>query len=663
MKRHFIIVANLAALAVLNLTPRLAAQEAASIPSPVAEQKLSGSLELGNRWVQNVNGSSDVYRSVVNLGEGPRVFGGQVKYRDTSGRRLGWLDASALGWGGDPYNTARVEGGLRDLYSFRFDYRNVAYFNALPSFANPLLADGIFTSQRSFDITRRLIDTELEIKPNSTISPFFSFYRGQGFGRGVTTFVSDGNEFPVTSNFDDDVTSFRGGVRFKWSNYNLTVEQGRTTFGDEQQIFLQDGPIAGNRRTPLLGQTLRLDNLVQQYDAESRGIFNRGVVQGRPWDWLNFSGQFLYSQPSVDVRYNHEAGGNLILFQQAAPYTSQLEDSLGSAKRPHSSGSWNTELRPIRGLRVVQSWYTDRFHIAGGSVLKQTFDTIPAAEIETETFNLTVVNYNQHQIDAIYDLHSRVSVRGGHRYVWGDALTRPATLQFSDTPRNAGNVRRHVGLAGANARLPWNVSLDFDFEASPGDETFFRTGLMEYQRAKLRARYRPRPSLTFTGSFSMLNNENPAAGSGAPGAGAADTGFDLESRQTSLAVFWAPNGSRWFNVLADYTRATFHSEIPILSLPFFGSEIARYRDNGHHGSLFADLGLPRNVRLALGGSLSVNTGSRPTRYYQPQARLTAPVANHVSWTAEWRWFGFKEKLFSHENFRTHIFAAGLRLEM
>jgi hypothetical protein len=43
--------------------------------------------------------------------------------------------------------------------------------------------------------------------------------------------------------------------------------------------------------------------------------------------------------------------------------------------------------------------------------------------------------------------------------------------------------------------------------------------------------------------------------------------------------------------------------------------------------------------------------------------LTAPLANHVSWTAEWRWFGFEEKLFSHENFRTHIFAAGLRLEM
>jgi hypothetical protein len=247
--------------------------------------------------------------------------------------------------------------------------------------------------------------------------------------------------------------------------------------------------------------------------------------------------------------------------------------------------------------------------------------------------------------------------------VWGDAITRPATLQFSDTPGNAGNVRRHVGLAGVNARLPWNLSLDFDFEASPGDETFFRTGLMEYQRTKLRARYRPRPSLTFTGSYSLLNNENPAANLISAGTAAAGAGFDLESRQTSLAVFWAPNDSRWFSVLADYTRATFRSEIPILSLPFFGSEIARYRDNGHHGSLFADLGLPRNVRLALGGSLSINAGSRPTRYYQPQARLTAPVANHVSWTAEWRWFGFEEKLFSYENFRTHIFAAGLRLEM
>jgi hypothetical protein len=441
-------------------------------------------------------------------------------------------------------------------------------------------------------------------------------------------------------------------VRLKLSKYNFTLEQGRSTFNDQQEIF-HEGSIPGNRRTQLFDQTLALTELAQDYNAESSGIFNRGVLQGRPWSWLNFSGQFLYSQPEIHVTYDHEASGNFFLFREIAPFTNGLESSIGDAKRPHSSGSWNTEIRPAGRLRIVQSWYTDRFHIAGGSLLNEFFNTTPAAEFETQDVNLTVVNYNQHQVDAIYEVTSRVTVRGGHRYVWGDALVRPATLQFSETPRNSGQVRRNVGLAGASVRLPSNLSLSFDFEASPGDDTFFRTGLMEYQRVKVRARYNIRPSLTVTGSFSLLNNENPAP----------DVNFEFESRQTSVSVFWTPNDNRRFSLLADYTRSTLRSEIPILSLPFFGTELSRYRDNGHYGSVFADVRIAGDARLAVGGSLSINAGSRPTRFYQPEARLTAPLARHVSWTAQWRWFGFEEKLFRYENFRTHLFSTGLRLEL
>ncbi len=650
MRRTSISLVLAAACALFGLGTKVRAQEE-PIPSAVAEQKLTATVDFGNRWVQDIGGSSDVYRSIVNLGEGPRLFGGEARYRDQGGSYLENLDVSAHAWGGDPYNTARIEGGRSNIYSFRVDYRNVAYFHSLPSFANPLLASGLLLSQRSLDITRRMIDTEVEILPNARLSPFFSFYNGAGFGRGVTTFVSDGNEFPVASHFDDDVSSYRGGVRLRLSKYNFLVEQGRTSFEDQQEIF-HDGRIPGNRSTPLFGQTLALDDLSQRYDAESHGIFNRAVLQGHPSPWLTFSGQFLYSQPRVQVRYGHEAKGSLFLLREIAPFTNGMESSLGDAKRPHSSGSWNTEIRPSNRFRIVQSWYTDRFHIAGGSLLNEAFDTVPPATTETSDVNLTLVNYNQHQVDAMYDVTPRVIVRAGHRYVWGDALTRPATLQLAETPRNTGEVRRNVGLAGASVRLPSNLSLNFDFEASPGDDTFFRTGLMEYQRVKVRGRYGIRPSLTITGSFSLLKNENPAPG----------INFDFESRQTSLGVFWTPTNSR-FSVLADYTRATVRSEIPILSLPFFGTELARYRDSGHHGSIFAGIPLVGEARLAVGGSLSINTGSRPTRFYQPEARITAPLARHVSWTAQWRWFGFEEKLFHHENFRSHLFATGLRLQM
>lgn len=640
-------------LAVLGTALAVAGgMRAQEIASPIEEQKLTAEIDVRNRFVEGAGGSRETYRSIVNLGEGPRLFDGQLRFRNAGGKYADRLEASGYSWGGDPYNTARVEFGRQDVYKFRFDYRNATYFNALPSFANPLLAEGLLLSQRSLDINRRQADAELEVKPNSVISPFVAFSHASGFGNGITTFVTDGNEFPVATGLNDSLNTVRGGVRINLKRWNFTLEQGRMTFEDEQQVFFGAGRNRGNRRTSFLGRHVILDDLNQSYEAEGKGTFNRAVVQGRPWELLTFTGQFLYSQPSVDVRYNHAANGDFVLSRAVAAFTGQFEESLGDAQRPHSSGSWSTEIRPHRAVRIVQSWYTDRFHISAGSLTGQTFNTAPETSVELRTFDRLVMNYNQHQVDVIYDAYPRVSLRGGHRYVWGDARVRESTLNLFTGPGNRGELRRHVGLAGASFRVRRKWSATFDFEASPGDETFFRTGLMDYRKAKIRTRYRLHPSFTLAGSFFLLHNDNPAP----------DIDFELRSRQASLSLFWTPDQGRRFTVLADYTRATLETGIPILSLPFFRRQGARYRDRGHHGSVFAETQIG-GVRLRLGGSLSITSGSRPTRFYQPQLRLTGPIRGKLSWVGEWRWFGFNEEFFSHENFRAQVFSAGFRFRL
>ncbi len=145
------------------------------------------------------------------------------------------------------------------------------------------------------------------------------------------------------------------------------------------------------------------------------------MVQGRPWERLSVSGQFLYSQPSIEVNYQEEAAGDLFALRALTPFTNQLGSSLADANRPHSSGSWSTEVRPIGRLRVVQSWYTDRFHISAGAFSSQMRNTGREGETELQAVDLLVLNYNQHQLDVIYDVGDRVTLRGGHSYVWGDA--------------------------------------------------------------------------------------------------------------------------------------------------------------------------------------------------------------------------------------------------
>ncbi len=620
------------------------------------EQKFSANFDVRNRWVRDVGGSHDVYRTLVNLGEGPRLFDGNLRYRDPAGKFADEFDLTGHSWGGDPYNTLLLRARKSGVYSLRLDYRNVAYFNALPSFANPLLGEGILLSQRTFDITRRNFDSELEIRPNARISPFVSFSSASGFGRGVTTFIDSANEFAVGTDLDDRTNTFRGGVRMRTSRFNLTLEQGRTSFEDDQRIFNAEADNPGNRRSRFLGREILLDELSQRYRVRGDGLFNRAVIEGRPWSRLSFTGQFLYSQPETEVEFDSEALGDFFSVAGFSPFTAQSEQGSGLASRPRTSGSWNTEVRPLRRVRIVQSWFIDRFHVSAGSLVTQSLNTARERNSELRAFDLLVVNYNQHQVDVIVDVGSRVTLRGGHRYVWGDAESRDPTLLLRrDSPGpdggSPGRLRRHVGLAGGSVRLHSKFSISADFEASPGDQTLFRTGLMDYQRAKVRARYRVRPSLTLNGSFSVLSNENPAS----------DIQLDFLSRRSSLSLFWAPNNGRRFQVLADYTRATVRSDISVVELPFLGTRLADYRDDSHQAGAFAEIRLVRDIRLSVGGSVSVINGSRPTRYYQPRLLLRAPWSKTFAWTTEWRWYGFSETPYAQESFHTHMVSTGLAI--
>ncbi len=51
---------------------------------------------------------------------------------------------------------------------------------------------------------------------------------------------------------------------------------------DDQRIGFT-GLNPGNRRVPFLGHDVVLRDLLQAYGARGSGIFDRGVVEGRPW--------------------------------------------------------------------------------------------------------------------------------------------------------------------------------------------------------------------------------------------------------------------------------------------------------------------------------------------------------------------------------------------
>ena len=682
------------------------AEEQAAPPAPLEkskdpEQWITGSFDFGYRWVSDVRGSLPTYRSIVNLGAGPKLTGLDliIKIPEANPiyKLVDRIDARAYAWGGDPYNTAHIDVSKKEWYQLRGDYRNKAYFNALPSFANPLAPGGF--DERSFDVRRRSGSIQLDVSHNKHILPYLVFERNSGYGHGVETWVQDSNnEFAVPMLLRDSTNTYRGGLRFAYSRWNVTLEEGRTTYKDDAQASF-NGTNYGDRTTPILGGTLVLNTLRQTYGIRGSSLYTRALATASPFPWIDLNGQFLYSKPKTDARYFDIATGNFALLSSLLLYSGQYDTGAGASNAKRTLGNADLEIRPLKlkqskKLRFVDSFSSSRYDQKGAGALTEQILLTPGATFPALVSALDTpqaVTYNQQQLQAFWRITAEkptptlnILLRGGYRYVWGDATVRAGTLDQSG-PQAFGALQRNVGLAGATIRgtfsppqtkkekdkeeakvkageekkdRAWKFALNVDYELARTSQNYFRTSLYNYHKLRGRAKFEsPGSSLWFQANFALLDNQNPTPG----------VQNDFLSRENSLAVFWRPNGVKWTRVMlmAEYARSTLYSNIDFLLLPFYVPSVSNYRENAHTATSTIDIVFPKvggiEPKLTAGGSLFISSGSRASRYYQPLGRLSLPLQKHIQWNTEWRWYGFGEQLYMYEGFRAHIFMTGLKL--
>ncbi len=206
--------------------PAASAPAAAASPVPSDENWLTGSIDLGYRWV-GVGGSNNTYRSIVDLGSGPKLLGTDFTIVDPKHRWFDRVDVRAYNWGDDPYATFHLDAKKAKLYEFSVDYRNIAYYNNLPSFADPLLATGVTLNEQSLDTRQHIGSFQLELFPGARIVPYLAYDHDSSSGTGVATFVSGGNEYPVVSQPRYSGENYRGGVRIEMSKNPRDARAGR----------------------------------------------------------------------------------------------------------------------------------------------------------------------------------------------------------------------------------------------------------------------------------------------------------------------------------------------------------------------------------------------------------------------------------------------------
>jgi hypothetical protein len=623
-------------------------------PVPSGEEWLTGNFELGYRWVSDVRGSLPTYRTIVDQRNNFTLTGLDFTITDPRHRWFDRLDARAVGWGGEPYNTAHVDLEKRGLWEFTADYRNIAYFNAVPSFANPFAPVGF--DEQAFDIRKRFGYARLQLFPGKHIMPYLAFERNANYGHGVATWVQDANdEFAVPTLLRDSTNNYRGGVQFEYNHYHVTLEQGGTTYKNDDTANA-NGVNFGDRLTPVLGGTEALNTLRQAYGVRGTSVYSKVLASATPFRWLDLSGQFLWSDPKTDARYFDVTTGNFALVSALLLYPGQLNLSSSSASAPHVLANAGIELRPWSRLRIIHSWTTNRYHDAGfGALTEQILQSPGTGPSIADILNARqVVNYNQEQVQAVFEVNRKMAVRGGQRHEWGDATVRAGRLDPAGRLQSR-ELDRNVGLAGATIR-PWpKLSANLDYEGAKTDRDYFRTSLYNYHRMRARAKYQATASLSLQANFALLDNQNPTAG----------IQYDFRSRDNSLSVYWTPSGGKRFVILAEYDRSTLRSRLDYLLLPFLTPAVSVYRENGHTATSAIDVALPAigglTLRISVGGSLFLSAGVQPTQYYQPLGRLSLPLHRHLQWNTEWRWYGFGESFYQYEAFRAHTFLTGIRV--
>ncbi|HEY9139398.1 MAG TPA: hypothetical protein VIN93_00810 [Bryobacteraceae bacterium] len=634
------------------------AQTSADNPAPTAAENFHGSIDFGYRWLSDVHGSMDEYRSVVDLAQGPRLFGLEFTLTDPSTHLFDELDVRAYGWGGEPYKTAHIGARKKRVYDFNFDYNDIAYFNAVPSFANPGAPGGF--DEQSFDIRRGTLSAGLDLFPGGHFIPYLAFDSNSGSGSGVETWVQDSNnEYAVPTLLSDSTENYRGGLRIEYSRFHLTLEEGGTTYKDNDQA--SDATLlTGGNTAPVFGQTLSLSNLQQAYGIRGHSIYSKVLLTSHVTPWLDVYGQFLYSEPKTDIHFSEVAAGNFLDISQLLFYSSLTTMGTGTDNQPHTTGNIGFELRPLRRMRIIESLMTDRYHDAAapnGLMEETTGNFASASNLLTSPLAAPnafteYVNYNQQQIDVLYDLTNRITLHGGWRYVWGDAETLAG--QLSQTGLFvSGQLKRNTGIGGLTYRALDKLTLSLDFEGASSDDIYFRTSLNDYEKGRVRARYQVAKSLSLQANFQVLNNQNPAQG----------INYSFQSRDNALSIFWTPDSAKRISLMGEYDRSTLSSNIDYLTLPFLTSAVSQYRDNAHTATSAIDFALPgiKDGKLTLGGSMFVSSGSAPSRYYEPLARVSLPVCKHVSWNAEWQYYGFGQSFYLYDGFRTNSFITGVRL--
>ena len=165
-----------------------APSEPMAVPSGYTSHQ---TVDVGGH-IADIKGSGAMYDTLVNQQSGPRLMGGTFELRalpTNKHTQIDLLHAIASGFGGDPYNFAKLDFSKGKIYEFSGTFRRDRQYSDYDLLGNPNITTGqsipiglstapsntlawpqVKHSSVMFNTVRRMTDTNLTLYPLSTVT-------------------------------------------------------------------------------------------------------------------------------------------------------------------------------------------------------------------------------------------------------------------------------------------------------------------------------------------------------------------------------------------------------------------------------------------------------------------------------------------------------------
>lgn len=630
---------------------------------------VSNSFEVGYRF-HGVGGNRDVYRSVVNYGNGVRLLEGELRIDSKEGRGALFdaLTLRAAGTGGDPYRSSVLRVEKDGLWRYDMQLRAVNYFNRLPS---------LWNGERARNTQRALQDHDLTLLPGRRVEIFLGYSRNNRSGPAFASAAAGASPglprelfLRYEANLRQVNNRYRAGANVRlgglavtltqaFDNYKEDTEYGAASLGPGAENRLLDG-IA--RHEPFHGNT------------PVTAVHARNVKEGK----LGFQGRWVYASGERNAALSRA------LAASPALQSNLLQTFvLGGASRKQGTGGFTVLWMPSPKLTVSNASAVDNTRIDGRS----SFLEVGLFRNELATFEHLGIRRVSNESEVNYRPGRRIGFHGAYRLMRrrirserafefpGGSFGVPLRGQNNAVVSAAGGMRL-TPLAG--------LRLSFDAEAGRADRPLTPISERKFHNQSARAQWR-RKSLLLSGHFKSRINANPAT----------LIDYSSTSRSWGLAVSWSDAEAR-LTLDAGYLETALRTAAGIFNFFDFESGAAPgrslYASNLRTAHAAARLALHERLTLYLGWSLTADTadgasaagfpagfdpayanfrfepGAAPTFYNafpltwrSPLARISLKVRNGLEWNAGWQYYGYAERFTQLQNYRAHVGYASLRL--